>query len=117
MRYEGKVSITNRGEKDLDSDPPASVEDDSGGDFFYNLINGQVYSTNDAVWAKWESKKPPSYSDCKGYADAAALNTMKLRIGEMVCARTTDGRVVRMKLIDYPDCYCAIFDAVVWELS
>lgn len=114
-RYEGKVSITNQGERDLDRNPPINVEAGGGGDFSYNIINGKVYTEGSAVWAKWESDGLPSYAGCAGYVDAAAVSTMALSVGEVVCLRTGEGRVGRMRLIEYPDCYCAVFDAVIWE--
>ncbi|MBO3752668.1 hypothetical protein J5X84_42025 [Streptosporangiaceae bacterium NEAU-GS5] len=115
-RYKGAVSISSKGDKDLDHNPPIDIEEDGeGGDFSYNFINGQIYSTGGATWAKWSSAGVPSYSDCATYADAAGVNTMELRIGDITCVRTSERRVARLKLIKYPDCYCAVFDAVIWD--
>ena len=116
VRYKGVVTII-RDTKDLDRIPPVKAEEEDGGDFEYNFLNGKIYSAGDATFALWEGKKQPSYFDCTDRAAAASMTSLDLQVGDTVCALTSEGRTVRMKANRHCDGYCGIFDTVVWETT
>jgi hypothetical protein len=115
VRYDGEITIVTDA-KDLDQAPPAKVEEEDGGDFHYNFLNGEIYADGEATFAVWRNEGKPSYFDCTDRAVAASMNSLDLKVGDTVCARTSEGRTVRMKVTRHCDGYCAIFDAIIWEL-
>jgi hypothetical protein len=114
VQYKGEVTIITSA-KDLDRVPPVKAEEEDGGDFEYNLINGKIYANGDASLAIWDAGGQPSYHDCTDRAAAASRTSLSLKVGDTVCALTNEGRTVRMKVNKQCDGYCAIFETVVWE--
>jgi hypothetical protein len=115
VRYKGEVTIITDA-RDLDRVPPVKAEEEDGGDFEYVAWTGKIAPVGAASVALWEGKSQPSQLDCANRAAAASLNSLELKVGDTVCALTSEGRAVRMKAARYCNGYCAIFETVVWEL-
>jgi hypothetical protein len=120
VRYKGKLAVTPAG-KDLDLNPPArpdSGDSEDRGDLSYNFIDAGLEPESDASLADWDNKALPSYADCANLASAASVSRMEdLKEGQIICARTDEGRIARLKLTGWGDGYTYFFDAVIWELS
>lgn len=115
IRYQGPVTVGTTG-IDLDLPPPGDRAADDGDDVFFNYLDGALYPELGSAIARWTGGPAPSYGDCAARARTAPVDSLKLAVGDTVCAHTSEGRYVRLRVTALADRSAYTFDAVVWEL-
>ncbi len=107
------------GDKDLDVYPPAHATTDADNDLYITLPSSPaLYALGDAYVATWQTPgTPPTAADCLNTVASANADGVPLTQGAVICARTGEGRIVRLTLTAPPSngTATATFDAVVWQ--
>jgi hypothetical protein len=127
VRWEGNTAIHGgiTPNQDLDQIPPRPIEQSSDGDVFtsnigsdgspYGYINSGLESkATVAVWTG--TGPPPDYAKCRETALAQAVPQAQLRKGNIVCVKTSDGRIARLTVTSINERNVTMtFNTVVWE--
>jgi hypothetical protein len=113
--------VFDGGGKDLDGGRPIDATGDN--DLSTSGISESSYQLNALSGGSvslWDAgREPPDYADCAGTVDAAGTSSAPLKVGAVLCVKTGDGRIGRLKVMAFPEDYGPVvkFDAIVWSLA
>jgi hypothetical protein len=129
VQWQGTLVITqaSTGYKDLDPAQPVTADYyGQTNDFTTTILSGvdnyEIDALNGATVSLWEdSSRLPDYADCASTVDAGGAGKQPLKKDGVVCVRTSEGRVGRLKMTAASQDEQALtavvkFDAVVWNL-
>ncbi|MCP9987210.1 hypothetical protein LUX01_11415 [Streptomyces sudanensis] len=113
--------IVDADDKDFDAAPPEQSEINRDNDFsvfrFTERMLRPEHGVRAAIWA--DPGTLPSYADCAALVDAeGTMKDMTMKTGMVVCARTTEGRIARLKAVETSGGALDTtgrFQAVVWN--
>lgn len=109
------------GDKDLDAQPPAHATTDADNDLYITLPKpATLYALGNADIAAWQDPgRQPTAADCVSTIESASADGVPLAKGTVVCARTGEGRIVRLTVTAMPGngIATATFVAVVWQAA
>ncbi|MFF8593530.1 hypothetical protein ACF061_19225 [Streptomyces sp. NPDC015220] len=120
VQWQGTLVVGTQG-KDLDSTHPGGSSSAYGADVTLGLSgNGlDAWAANGGSIAQWTGQgSTPGQGECAESADAAGLASAPLRQGAVLCVRTDQNRIARLKIVKVNDADFAFtveFDAVVWQ--
>lgn len=119
-QWQGVLALDDQpgGNKDLDPVQPVSTGDplDDKTDFFGYF--GEIRARNGSKASIWTGTGLPDYAGCASTVDAAGAEAQPVEVGTVLCIRTSEGRVGRLKATVVGDGNTSVqFDGVVWGLA
>nr|BFD82070.1 hypothetical protein StreXyl84_14710 [Streptomyces sp. Xyl84] len=124
VRWQGTLAVGPGDGKELDGDHPVTGSSPALGGF--DISTGELgdgiraFAGNGAI-ARWQDPtREPGESDCADTVDARGEPYgVKLREGVVLCLRTDEGHVVRLKVTRAPQDYMSAveFETVVWNTT
>jgi hypothetical protein len=123
VQWQGALLLSeSTGGKDLDSSQPVVPKNSSDNDVYAYHSGGEdtLQTGNGAIASVWDgSSALPTYDDCAGTVDAAGATEQPLDKDTVLCVKTGEGRIARLKVTSQGDGIYAVvkFDGVVWNLA
>lgn len=119
VQWQGPL-LLDGGAKDLDKGQPvdATGRNDVGTGGI--SVPYDVFALDDGSLSSWEGdRKVPNYADCAKTVDSTGTHSVSVDLGSVVCLKTDEGRVARLKVTQFPEASGPVvkFDAVVWDLA
>jgi hypothetical protein len=121
VQWQGKLVLTEMdtsGDKDLDAPQPVDAGNRDDNDFY--AYNDTIDAHDHAMVSVWEdSNRLPDFADCSSTVAAAGAAQQTVKKGMVLCVKTSEGRIGRLKVTDVDDGFSSTltFDGVVWALA
>ncbi|MFB7600216.1 hypothetical protein [Streptomyces sp. NPDC056160] len=123
VQWQGTLAVSSAGGKELDGSHPVQSSSSSlaGPDISVGTLDGMRAFTGSGAIELWKgSGGEPGEAACAETADAGGEPYgVKLRQGTVLCLRTDEGRVARLKVTGLPQDFMSAveFEAVVWKAA
>lgn len=124
VRFQGAVRLQqtdSHSRTDLDLEQPTRTAEDPDGDIYvvYGMTeDAGTVSANEAgsLVAKWSGSGTPDFGQCKQTAlSEGGASVPDVKRGWILCVKTTEGRIARLKVVEVVKFASIRADAVVWE--
>jgi len=123
VRFHGTVALEDtiaHIPTDLDLEQPTKAADYADGDVFNLGIDGNdatVNATeNNSLVARWTGSGTPDFDQCRKTAvSEGVISVPEVRRGSILCVRTGDNRIARLKVIEIVKRSSVRADTIVWN--
>ncbi|MEV1068331.1 hypothetical protein [Streptomyces sp. NPDC050263] len=114
-RWHGTLVFDSQS-KELDGEQPVTRKYQAGDLEIRGWRDYSIRGLGSTVLSLWPADAAlPGYQDCANTVDAEGVDGHPLTEGMVVCVRTSEGNVARLRLVSLPaEGSKATFDAVIW---
>ncbi|WP_030815408.1 hypothetical protein [Streptomyces sp. NRRL S-337] len=117
VQWQGVLALDDQpaGNKDLDTTQPVSSGNplDDKTDLYGYF--GEIRARNNAKASLWTGSDLPDYADCVSTVDSAGAEAQRVKVGTVLCIRTSEGRVGRLKATAADGSTTSMqFEGIVW---